>query len=302
MRTVTELHRYLAAAGDSRPLGKGVTGAANLAFLFILISGLYLWVPRVLDRVRLKNVLWFRRGLSPKARDFNWHNVFGFWMWAPLVLIVASAVPMSYIWANELVFRLAGSEPPPRPASEGQRPAMLQSAPEAPPALATQDLSGLDRVFARASTEYPAWQSISLRLPLPAEGPLSVTVDESTHRGRPDLRTTLTVDRSSGELVKKENFAEQSAGRRARSWMRWIHTGEVAGLPGQIVAALACAATLLLGWTGFALALRRLGAWFSRRAAATATGSNRVGRPTPVPQREGSLSFQNKAMREEADA
>jgi uncharacterized iron-regulated membrane protein len=27
----------------------------------------------------MRNVLWFRRGLPGKARDFNWHNVIGFW-------------------------------------------------------------------------------------------------------------------------------------------------------------------------------------------------------------------------------
>jgi hypothetical protein len=37
-------------------------------------------------------------------------------------------------------------------------------------------------------------------------------------------------------------------------------------MPGQIVAALACAATLVLGWTGFALALRRLNGWRRRVA------------------------------------
>src|SRR5688572_30453631 len=46
-RTMTVWHRYLALDGASRATGKLITGAANLGFLFIVVSGLHLWFPRV---------------------------------------------------------------------------------------------------------------------------------------------------------------------------------------------------------------------------------------------------------------
>ena len=46
-RTMTVWHRYLALEGASRATGRAVTGAANLAFLFIVLSGIYLWLPRI---------------------------------------------------------------------------------------------------------------------------------------------------------------------------------------------------------------------------------------------------------------
>lgn len=72
-------HRYVAMAGDQRPIGKAITGACNLLFLFLAISGVYIWMPRNLNWRAIKPVVWFRRGLSGKARNFNWHNVIGFW-------------------------------------------------------------------------------------------------------------------------------------------------------------------------------------------------------------------------------
>jgi uncharacterized iron-regulated membrane protein len=45
-RTVTQWHRYLSGNGEYRAAGKVVTGACNLAFLFIVLSGIYLWFPR----------------------------------------------------------------------------------------------------------------------------------------------------------------------------------------------------------------------------------------------------------------
>ena len=55
---------------------------------------------------------------------------------------------------------------------------------------------------------------------------------------------------------------QQSAGQQARSWLRWIHTGEAGGLFGQLVAMLASAAAVMLAWTGIALTLRRFARTF----------------------------------------
>lgn len=114
---VTDWHRWLGRDGEGRDVGRAVTGACNLAFLILVVSGLYLWLPRRWGWAQVRNVLWFRRGLPGKARDFNWHNVIGFWSWGPLVLIVATGVVMSYPWASGLLYRLAGEEPPGAPGS-----------------------------------------------------------------------------------------------------------------------------------------------------------------------------------------
>ena len=64
--------------------------------------------------------------------------------------------------------------------------------------------------------------------------------------------------------MRKETFADNSPGRRARSILRFAHTGEVAGIVGQTVAGLVSAGAVVLVWTGFALAWRRFRAWWRR--------------------------------------
>ena len=49
-RVVTDWHRTLAFAGERRAIGRAITGACNLAFLFIVASGFYLWWPRTWTR------------------------------------------------------------------------------------------------------------------------------------------------------------------------------------------------------------------------------------------------------------
>ena len=92
---MTSWHRWVALEGVNRSTGKAITGAANLGFLFIVLSGMYLWLPRVWTRLQFTQVLWFRRGLPAKARDFTWHNVVGIWSAVPLAIVVAGAVPIS---------------------------------------------------------------------------------------------------------------------------------------------------------------------------------------------------------------
>ena len=260
-RTMTVWHRYLALDGTSRATGRAITGAANLGFLFIVLSGIYLWFPRVWTWLQFKNVLWFRGGLPGKARDFNWHNVIGFWSAVPLAVVVAGAVPISYPWASNLVYRLVG-EAPPAPA-QGARPAV-------PPRAESVPVDGLDAAYARAQDRVPAWRTITVRLTGGPRAPFVFTVDEG-YSGQPQKRDTLAVSRT-GEIEKSEKFSDLSAGRRLRSWLRFAHTGEIYGLTGQTIAGIVSAGGVVLVYTGIALAFRRFTAWLRRRRSPDVQG------------------------------
>ena len=75
----------------------------------------------------------------------------------------------------------------------------------------------------------------------------------------------MTLDRDTGAVVSWETFEDQTPGRRLRSWLRFIHTGEAGGLAGQAIAGLASGGAVLLVYTGLALTLRRFLAWLRRK-------------------------------------
>ena len=260
-RTMTVWHRYIALEGASRATGKAITGAANLGFLFLVVSGLYLWFPRVWTWIQFRNVLWFRAGLSAKARDFNWHNAIGFWSCVPLAIIVAGVVPISYGWGNTLVYRMVGDTPPPAAAPARAAQPGGEQTPQ------THVMHGLNASWSTAIAEVPAWRTITTRLATTEKAPIVLTVDEG-YGGQPQMRRTLSFERASGEVVKNEGFEHLSAGRRVRSWLRFAHTGEFYGLTGQTVAGLASLGGVFLVYTGIALATRRLLAWIKRRRSA----------------------------------
>ena len=55
------LHRWLLMEGESRGTARMFTGAANLMFLFIVLSGMYLWIPKVINKENIKKVIFFRK-------------------------------------------------------------------------------------------------------------------------------------------------------------------------------------------------------------------------------------------------
>ena len=253
-RVVTAWHRTLGATGDRRSLARSITGAANLGFLFLVVSGFYLWWPRNWTPAALRNVTFFRRRLSGKARDFNWHNVIGFWSAVPLAVVVASGVVISYRWAGNLVYRSVGEAPPAAAAAPPARPDRVERAPS---------LEGLDANFAKAEQRMTGWTSITAQLPAPDAKTMTFSLDRGTG-GQPQLRATLTLDRATGNEVKWEPFESQSIGRRLRTILRFAHTGEVLGVAGQTIAGLVSFGVLVLAWTGIALSLRRFSAWRKR--------------------------------------
>jgi len=74
-------------------------------------------------------------------------------------------------------------------------------------------------------------------------------------------RSQLIVDAATVRVVKWEPYDQSSRGQKVRGWFRFAHTGDLAGLPGQLAAGVASASGALLAWTGLALALRRLAGW-----------------------------------------
>jgi len=186
---------------------------------------------------------------------------------------VLSAVVISYTWAGNLVYRVAGEQPPqPRP-QQPARPTQGGGERRGPqPELAVEGLNGL---WARAAQQQAGWRSISLRLPTTADQTATFTIDSGTG-GQPQKRAQLTLDRRTGEVSKWEPFSSYTLGRRLRSYLRFAHTGEVFGLAGQTAAGLASAGGALLVWTGLSLAWRRCRAWARRRAGSVkaAAGSD----------------------------
>ncbi len=257
---VLQWHRWFNITGDGRDTARAITGASNLMFLFLVLSGMYLWLPRTWKWVMFRVRLTFNpENNSSKARDFNWHHVFGIWSSIPLAIVVATATVFSYPWASNSVYRVFGEQPPAR----GGPPGATLRTDNANRVSADQtDVQGsntlpVEQLFNTASAKREDWNMITIRFSARASDPVVFSIDRGDG-GQPHRQASLSLDARSGEVVRFESFADQSAGRQARALIRRLHTGEALGITGQTIAGLVSFAGIILVWTGLALAYRRL--------------------------------------------
>lgn len=192
-------HRWVGATGGEwRTRLKAVSGAANLGFVLLILSGLWIWWPRNWRWCALRSVMWFRRGLGAKARDFNWHNTIGFWLGIPLLLVAVSGVFISYQWPGRWLDRALGS-PEERAAaisasaSSGVARGGTGGGEAAVGALAPS--AAIASYFTAATTAVPDWALVTITLPTPGDTVATVAVAEGNPY-RPDLTSTLTLDRA----------------------------------------------------------------------------------------------------------
>jgi uncharacterized iron-regulated membrane protein len=251
-RKVQYWHRWLGALPERNVTGRWITAVSNFLFAILVVSGPFLWWPRNWQPAALRNVTFFKGGLSGRARDFNWHNTIGLWCAVPLIFIALSGVVMSFPWANNLLFRLSGSPPPPE---EADRPEPTNNYPLG---------SDLDRMWAKAEQQVVGWQTISLPVPAPSESSAEFAIDQS-HGGHPDRRGTLTLDIKTADVVLWEPWSALNRGRQMRAWVRFGHTGEAGGFLGETIVLIASLGGVFLVWTGLSLALRHLARWNASR-------------------------------------
>jgi uncharacterized iron-regulated membrane protein len=251
--TVTAFHRWFALSGESRATGRAVTAYSNLLFLFLLISGIYLWLPRAWNRGIVKTKVFFNpKVANSKARDFNWHHVFSFWSVVPLFFIVTTASVFYFPSVNNMLFSAFGEEPPERrrggPSSE--------ALPESTAVKTYSELLQLamDELENRGISD---WETISMQAAATPQVSTSFRVDRSIG-GQPSMLYDLQLNTTEGSVTSWRTFADNSPASRARSNIRFLHTGEVFGFAGQTVAGIVSLAACLLVWTGLALAWRRL--------------------------------------------
>lgn len=261
---VTRLHRWLAFEGDGFAVARAVMNYSNLLFLFLILSGIYLWLPRLWRWSILKTRILFNpRAKTAKARDYNWHHVFGFWAVLPLLFIVLSATVLYFPWAVTALYTAYGEAAPAPPERDDHDHDAIVGA----VSYASMLKTAKDHARSHGA---PDWHSIWVET---ATGPgeAEFYIDRSIGN-RPQLAYELTMDINSGEIVEVKRHADWSPADQAWDLARFGHTGEWWGVIGQTIAGLASLAACFLVYTGIALAWRRLIAPRLRNAVKAAGG------------------------------
>jgi len=213
-----ELHRWLLADD----LGGMITGAATVAFVFLLFAGIIIWWPRTKGafKARINPFAVFSKHGGGRRKLHDLHVALGIWCWPLLLFMALTGLPEAYDWATSALFTVtASSRPEPAPRSGGD---------------STIATIGLDSLLILGRATFPDARIWSAQVQGRGNGALRVAVVPAD---QPSERKTDVgyFDRHTGELLRTDRWAEQSTGTRARRMIEPVHTGAAWGLPTKLL-------------------------------------------------------------------
>jgi uncharacterized iron-regulated membrane protein len=236
-RRIHVLHTTLLAGRT----GGAVVGAVTVAVLFLVLSGLWLWWPDKLWRVRWSG--------SWKRVVFDLHHAAGVFAAVVLLAITGSGLVMHYRSLGGLIARLDASPPARAPAIAGHD--------------STARTIGFDSVRAVAQAALP--------------GAIPMVVEAEPGGAQPDVvlmrfpedrtpagRSRVFVDPYTGSVLLAVSTRTAETGTRISNLVRSVHTGDLFGKPTEAIWLLA---TLVLASQAVTGALMW---WNGRRARAAA--------------------------------
>ena len=268
--TLDWLHRFkFIGHGDGR--GRVVGGWVSAVFaVLLIIGGLVLWWPR--RRGEFKSAVTFQWRRSGSARTLSLHKIVGLYCALLLLVIVLTALPLSFqpfrhliSWATQSAVDIP---PPPKPERSpvGSRPLTM------------------DVLWQRAQERVASIAWASLYYPAPHNGVAHI---EILQRRMPhkNAKTQLYLNAYSGNTIRLDRYPTGiPEGRRVYLYLLALHSGLVGGLPYQLLLLLAVLGVPVQFYSGASVYLRRK---FRKRANATL--SLRLARRTV--EAEGICSF-----------
>ena len=255
---VEQWHRFFGLSGDSAKTGKQYASWFNVALIPLLLSGFVLWWPK---SFRWRSI---QTGLLPIGKDRargterSWHTALGFWALPFLLIMVVTGSMHSFEWVRDTAQRIIGpGNAKPRAHDSLWAPGLSRQA------IPTErQRLTLDELRDQADRELTGWTRLDI---FPATDPKSENKTGTTSLvaktpgwGPSFFPVVLQVHPYSGEILDTHSWDDLSRGTRLLAWNRWLHKGEALGRIGQIIAGLACIVMLVLIYTGWALAIRRL--------------------------------------------
>ncbi len=232
-----------------KEIGEQVVGASILIFMLIIISGIFLWMPK--KRKNLKQRLKFnwKDTTRWKRKNFDLHAIIGFYICSLALILAFTGSVMSYNWMKYVLYKSLGGEKeaafiiPENIGSPSQSEGVLP----------------IDLLIPKLQAASPNAESFELHYPTSADASIYVEVSNSSGLYYDsDFRFfdqyTLEEIETPGIYGKYENA------KLADKILRMnydIHIGAIGGIAGKIIAFLVSLLTASLPVTGILL-------WYGR--------------------------------------
>ncbi|RQO74102.1 peptidase [Pedobacter sp. KBW06] len=242
------------------PVGRPIVGAAVLIFVLLLVSGIILWWPKKwIKSIRDKSfkIKW---NASFKRKNYDLHNVLGFYTFLFLLLISLTGLVYSYKWYSKSLYWLS---------SGGQPLKEFKRALSDTTATGTFKPTDVDRLYSRIVAS-DRTENILVSLPEKASDAIGFVVYlkagtlYKTNRYNFDQLSLKPITDGSPFSGRYE---DASAADKLRRMNYDLHIGAILGIPTKILAFLASLISASLPVTGFII-------WYNRKFKKKKKGGN----------------------------
>lgn len=230
-------------------IGKFIVASATLTFIFMIISGIILWIPKSLKN--LKNRLFIKWNARWRRKNYDLHYIPGFYTFIIGLVFAITGLVWGFEWfMNSYYYVISGGDnyiAYEEPISEIQN-------------SNTDNLEVIDKIYMLLKNENPDNYQIEVHIPENEYSSIETSVN-------PTPSTYWNIDyRYFDQYTMKElsvehlwgRFEETSRGQKLMRMNYDIHIGSILGLPGKIIAFLISLVIASLPITGFLI-------WWGRR-------------------------------------
>lgn len=212
--TVMSVHRWL--LDGSRTWGKYIVGICTSLLVFILISGFFLWFPRLKKKSRFK--IQFRKGR--KRLMYDLHNVLGAYVGLIILVCALTGLMWSFEWYRNSVTRLFGGNI----SDRGQAHKRGRSANEE---IKQINAIQWDKAFNTVKNSNPDYEYIRVE-----DGTISVHMKHEVVSSSQDQ---YKFDATTGEIVKTLLYKDLKAESKVMGWAYSLHVGNYWGIWSKIL-------------------------------------------------------------------
>jgi len=236
--TMFALHRWLLADD----IGKLIVGVSTLLFLVILLTGIILWLPKNVKILKQRLTLKWNAGWKRINHDL--HIVIGFYTAIFLFAFAFTVLAWSFKWFNDGIYKITGTE------NKRAEPLLSQLGNDT-------TVITLDEAYDIAKQTRPDAKYFQLNIAKGDSAAIAVSLlsKNAVHERATDQ---LFIDQYSGAVLGQQLYSDRNLGQRVRSTFYPVHVGSIAGLPGRIIAFLACLAGVTFPITGVIMWINRL--------------------------------------------
>lgn len=234
--TMFRMHRWLLL--DSK-IGRPIVGVATIIFLFLALSGLYLWFPKKLRWKNFKSRFKIKFSANWKRINHDLHNTLGFYACIFLVIMTLTGLCWSFEWYRDAGSAVLGAK------VFGNRGGGTKFESKV---LDNTKVLSVEEILEVSEFELNYKGTTRLTFLSSSNGVYTISKQKASSLS-PVISDKLILDRD-GSVLKKEFFSDKPLNVQIASLIKPIHTGAIYGWLSKTIYFITCLIATSLPITG----------------------------------------------------